>query len=65
MTQVVLFPYHSSVTKQFTFDYVYDSIGNWTVRLQFEDGIFDNAALRTLTYHKAVKEPAARPTPAF
>ena len=48
-------------TVVYTFDYVYDSIGNWTVRLQFEDGIFDNAALRTLTYHKAVKEPAAKP----
>lgn len=48
-------------TVVYTFDYVYDSMQNWTVRLQFEDGVFDNAALRTLTYHKAVKEPAAKP----
>ena len=44
----------------YTFEYVYDSIGNWTVRLQYEDGIFDNAALRTLTYHKAPAEPKAK-----
>lgn len=44
----------------YTFDYVYDSMQNWTVRLQFEDGIFDNATLRTLTYHKAVKEKAKK-----
>lgn len=44
----------------YTFEYVYDSMQNWTVRLQFEDGIFDNAALRTLTYHKAPAEPKAK-----
>ncbi len=40
-------------TVVYTFEYVYDTMQNWTVRLQFEDGVFDNAALRTLTYHKA------------
>ena len=44
----------------YTFEYVYDSMQNWTVRLQFEDGVFDNAALRTLTYHKAPAEPKAK-----
>ena len=29
--------------------------------LQFEDGVFNNAALRTLTYHKEVKESASKP----
>ena len=48
-------------TVVYTFDYVYDSMGNWTVRLQFEDGVFDNAAIRTLTYHKVVKEKPAKP----
>lgn len=43
-------------TMVYTFDYEYDTMDNWVVRLQFEDGIFDNAALRTLTYHKAAKE---------
>lgn len=42
-------------TVVYTFDYVYDSMENWTVRLQFEDGVFDNAALRTFTYHKESK----------
>ena len=50
-------PYSTIV---YTFEYVYDSMQNWTVRLQFEDGIFDNAALRTLTYHKAPAEPKAK-----
>lgn len=48
-------------TVVYTFDYVYDSMGNWTVRLQFEDGVFDNAAIRTLTYHKTVQEKPAKP----
>jgi hypothetical protein len=43
-------------TVVYTFEYVYDSMDNWTVRLEFEDGIFDNAAVRTLTYHKEPKE---------
>ncbi|MBQ6238678.1 MAG: hypothetical protein IJK07_10735 [Bacteroidales bacterium] len=44
----------------YTFEYVYDMMDNWTVRLQYEDGIFDNAALRTLTYHKAPAELKAK-----
>lgn len=44
----------------YTFDYRYDSVGNWTVRLQFEDGVFDNAALRTFTYHKESKTTTAK-----
>lgn len=36
----------------YTYEYQYDSIGNWTMRLQFKNGAFDCAALRTLTYHK-------------
>lgn len=44
----------------YTFEYVYDSMKNWTVRLQFKDGVFDNAALRTLTYHKEPAEPKAK-----
>ncbi len=47
-------------TVVYTFVYEYDAENNWTVRLQFEDGIFDNAALRTLTYHKAPAEPKAK-----
>lgn len=45
-------PYGTSV---YTFEYAYDTMGNWTMRLQYLDGVFDNAALRTLTYHKAPK----------
>ena len=48
-------------TVVYTFEYVYDEQQNWTVRLQFQDGVFDNAALRTLTYHKDVKPAAAKP----
>lgn len=40
----------------YTYDYVYDTMNNWTTRLQFQDGIFDIATLRTLTYHKAPKQ---------
>ena len=50
-------PYSTVV---YTFEYEYDAENNWTVRLQFEDGVFDNAALRTLTYHKAPAEPKAK-----
>ena len=46
-------------TVVYTFRYVYDTMDNWTVRLQFENGVFNNAALRTLTYHKAPKEAKA------
>lgn len=41
---------------EYKFYYEYDTNDNWTVRLQFQNGIFDNAAIRTLTYHKAAKE---------
>ena len=47
-------------TSEYTFDYVYDSANNWTVRLQFLNGVFDNAAVRTLTYHKSPKESKAK-----
>ncbi len=47
-------PYGTTV---YTYDYEYDTMGNWTVRLQFDDGVFNNAVLRTLTYHK---EPTAQ-----
>ena len=39
-------------TVVYTFEYQYDNQQNWTVRLEFEDGIFDNATLRSFTYHK-------------
>jgi len=47
-------------TVVYTFDYVYDSNDNWTVRLQFEDGVFNNATLRTLTYHKEPKQSTVK-----
>lgn len=42
-------PYGTSV---YTFEYQYDGHQNWTVRLEYEDGVFDNATLRNFTYHK-------------
>ena len=42
-------------TVVYTFDYEYDSVDNWTIRLQFQNGVFDNAAIRTIKYHKAPK----------
>lgn len=39
-------------TVVYTFDYQYDDQNNWTVRLEYEDGVFDNATLRSFTYHK-------------
>lgn len=39
-------------TTVYTYDYEYDSVGNWTLKLCFKDGDFDNATLRTLTYYK-------------
>lgn len=47
-------PYGTSV---YTFEYEYDTMDNWTIRLQFLDGVFDNAAIRTITYHKPAKTP--------
>ena len=42
-------PYGNEV---YTYEYQYDEYGNWTMRLQFKNGAFDCAALRTLAYHK-------------
>lgn len=39
-------------TVVYTFEYQYDDHQNWTVRLQFDDGVFNNATLRTFEYHK-------------
>ena len=39
-------------TTVYDFEYEYDSIGNWTMRLCFKDGEFLDATLRTLTYYK-------------
>ena len=44
----------------YTFDYVYDTNDNWTVRLQYLNGVFDNAAIRTITYHKAPAKPKVK-----
>lgn len=44
-------------TVVYTFEYQYDNQNNWTVRLEYEDGVFDNATLRSFTYHK---EPAKK-----
>ena len=43
-----------------TYDYRYDEQGNWIVRLEFEDGVFDNAVLRSFTYHKESAKPAKK-----
>ncbi|MCR4829454.1 MAG: hypothetical protein K5864_08335 [Bacteroidales bacterium] len=47
-TMTIVRPYGTSV---YTFKYEYDDHDNWVVRLQFLNGAFDNAALRTYTYH--------------
>ncbi len=47
-------------TVVYTFEYVYDSLDNWTVRMQFENGVFESAAMRTLTYYKAPKEAKSK-----
>ena len=44
----------------YTYDYRYDEQGNWIVRLEFEDGVFDNAVLRSFTYHKESAKPAKK-----
>ncbi|MCR5193345.1 MAG: hypothetical protein K6D59_08580 [Bacteroidales bacterium] len=44
----------------YTYRYEYDEQGNWTVRLEFEDGVFDNAVLRSFTYHKESAKPAKK-----
>ena len=45
-------------TVSYTYEYAYDEWDNWVRRLQFKNGAFDCAALRTLTYHKAGKTVA-------
>lgn len=42
-------PYGTTV---YTFEYIYDDHSNWTVRLEYEDGVFDNATLRSFSYFK-------------
>ena len=54
-------PYGTSV---YTFVYEYDTMDNWVVRLQFLNGTFDNAAVRTLTYHPAPKAQKPQPSKA-
>ena len=47
-------------TVVYTFEYEYDDHDNWTVRLQFDDGVFNNATLRSFTYHKESAEKKAK-----
>lgn len=46
-------------TVVYTFEYQYDDQNNWTVRLEFQDGVFDKATMRAFAYHKesAAKKP--------
>lgn len=44
-------------TMVYTYEYEYDDFGNWTMRLQFKNGSFDCATLRTITYHKNSVKP--------
>lgn len=39
-------------TTNYEYEYQYDESGNWVMRLQWKDGVFENATLRTITYHK-------------
>ncbi|MBP5536039.1 MAG: hypothetical protein J6X62_04525 [Bacteroidales bacterium] len=41
-------PYESCV---YTFRYVYDSLSNWTTRLDYKNGVFQGATLRNITYY--------------
>ena len=38
-------------TMVYTFEYRYDNQDNWTVRLEYQDGVFNNATVRSFTYH--------------
>lgn len=38
-------------TTIYEYEYKYDNSGNWTMRLQFKDGVFENATLRSIIYH--------------
>lgn len=49
-------PYGNEV---YTYEYEYDDWGNWIMRLQFKNGAFDCAALRTLVYRKKAGTSAA------
>lgn len=40
----------------YTYQYEYDSNGNWIIRLTFKDGTFESATVRELTYGKGSKE---------
>lgn len=42
----------------YTYEYDYDDQDNWTIRLQYLDGKFDRAYLRTFTYHKKAAKDA-------
>ena len=41
-------PYATTI---YDYEYKYDESGNWVMRLQFKDGAFENATLRTIRYH--------------
>lgn len=38
-------------TTIYEYEYRYDDKNNWVMRLQFKDGVFENATLRTIRYH--------------
>ena len=47
-------PYASNT---YSFKYIYDTLTNWTTRLEYKDGEFKGATLRTITYYSTdVKE---------
>ena len=46
-------------TVVYTYEYEYDEEGNWTMRLCFKDGVFDNAVLRQITYGKSSAKNAS------
>ena len=47
-------PYTSNI---YTFKYIYDTLTNWTTRLEYMDGVFKGATLREITYYSTdVKE---------
>jgi len=45
-------------TTIYEYEYQYDASGNWTMRLQFKDGVFENATLRTIRYHSNGDAPS-------
>lgn len=44
----------------YTFEYRYDNEDNWTVRLEYEDGVFDNATVRSFSYHSGAQKNVER-----